>query len=99
MSLAVASSSALSMYVILVYDVDVSRVSKVCKFLRRYLHWVQNSVFEGELRESQLEEVRLGLGTLIDPQSDSIYLYRVRDARWISKEILGQERNPTDAFI
>ena len=87
------------MYVLLVYDVDVARVLKVCKFLRRYLHWVQNSVFEGELRESQLEEVRWGLKQLIDPATDSIYLYRVRDARWLDKEIIGQERSPTDAII
>lgn len=87
------------MYIVLVYDVDVSRVPKVCKFLRRYLHWVQNSVFEGELRESQLEEVRWGLRQLIDPERDSIYIYRVRDAKWIDKEILGQERSPTDAII
>lgn len=87
------------MYVLLVYDVDVSRVPKVCKFLRRYLHWVQNSVFEGELRESQLEEVRWGLKQLIDPERDSIYIYRVRDAKWIDKEIMGQERSPTDAII
>ncbi len=87
------------MYVLIVYDVDVSRVPKVCKFLRRYLHWVQNSVFEGELRESQLEEVRWGLKQLIDPESDSIYLYQVRDAKWLDKEIMGQERSPTDAII
>ncbi len=87
------------MYVLLVYDVDVSRVPKVCKFLRRYLHWVQNSVFEGELRESQLEEVRWGLKQLIDAERDSIYIYRVRDQKWIDKEILGQERSPTDAII
>lgn len=87
------------MYIVLVYDVDVSRVPKVCKFLRRYLHWVQNSVFEGELRESQLEEVRWGLRQLIDPERDSIYIYRVRDAKWIDKEIMGQERSPTDAII
>lgn len=87
------------MYVLLVYDVDVSRVPKVCKYLRRYLHWVQNSVFEGELRESQLEEIRQGLKKLIDPDTDSIYLYRVRDAKWLDKEIIGQERSPTDAII
>ncbi|MCX8103791.1 MAG: CRISPR-associated endonuclease Cas2 [Candidatus Bipolaricaulota bacterium] len=87
------------MYVVLVYDVDVSRVPKVCKFLRRYFHWVQNSVFEGELRESQLEEVRWGLKQLIDAERDSIYIYRVRDQKWIDKEILGQERSPTDAII
>jgi CRISPR-associated protein Cas2 len=60
---------------------------------------VQNSVFEGELRESQLEEVRLGVQQLIDPDTDSIYIYQVRDAKWIKKEIIGQERNPTDTII
>jgi CRISPR-associated protein Cas2 len=60
---------------------------------------VQNSVFEGELRESQLEEVRAALRELIDPTSDSVYIYRVRDAKWIDKEILGQERSPTEAII
>ncbi len=87
------------LYVVIVYDVDVARVPKVCKFLRRYLHWVQNSVFEGELRESQLEEVRAALRELIDPSTDSVYIYRVRDAKWIDKEILGMERSPTDAII
>ena len=37
------------MYVILVYDVGEERVGKVCKYLRRYLPRIQNSVFEGEL--------------------------------------------------
>ena len=33
------------MYVIVVYDVGVKRVGKVCKYLRQHLNWVQNSVF------------------------------------------------------
>ncbi|OYT61981.1 CRISPR-associated endonuclease Cas2, partial [Thermoplasmatales archaeon ex4484_30] len=28
--------------------------------MRRYLNWIQNSVFEGELTESQLMEVKSG---------------------------------------
>ncbi|MEM3862427.1 MAG: CRISPR-associated endonuclease Cas2, partial [Thermoplasmatales archaeon] len=32
------------MYVILVYDVDETRVSSVNKLLKKYLLWVQNSV-------------------------------------------------------
>ncbi|HED03713.1 MAG TPA: CRISPR-associated endonuclease Cas2 [Candidatus Fraserbacteria bacterium] len=87
------------MYLILVYDVEQKRVGKVCKYLRRYLSWVQNSVFEGELTKAQLERVKVGLGKLIDPETDSIYLYRARDPKWVSKEILGQERGPTDVFI
>ena len=35
------------MYIILVYDIQVERVAKVCKYLRQHLNWIQNSVFEG----------------------------------------------------
>ena len=27
------------MYVIIVYDIDVKRVAKVCKYLRQHLNW------------------------------------------------------------
>ncbi|MGB9825625.1 MAG: CRISPR-associated endonuclease Cas2 [Desulfofundulus sp.] len=37
------------MYVIIVYDVGQSRVAKVCQYFKRFLHWVQNSAFEGEI--------------------------------------------------
>jgi CRISPR-associated endonuclease Cas2 len=49
------------MYVIIVYDVEVKRVTRVLNFLRKYLHWVQNSVFEGELKEGKFKEVQIGL--------------------------------------
>jgi CRISPR-associated protein Cas2 len=87
------------MYVILVYDIEQERVAKVCKFLRRYLHWVQNSVFEGEITEAKLEKIKSGLKKLIDGETDSIYLYKARDEKWVDKEILGQERSPTDTLI
>jgi CRISPR-associated protein Cas2 len=38
------------MYVILVYDMGEKRVSKMMKHCRKYLNWIQNSVFEGKLR-------------------------------------------------
>jgi CRISPR-associated protein Cas2 len=88
-----------AVYVLIVYDVEQKRVAKICKFLRRYLSWVQNSVFEGEITEAKLERVKAGLRKLIDPEADSIYFYQARDAQWLSKEILGQERSPTEAII
>ena len=39
------------MFVIMVYDVGKKRVAKVLKKSRKYLHWVQNSVFEGEISQ------------------------------------------------
>lgn len=87
------------MYVIIVYDVDQKRVSKVCQFLRRFLHWVQNSAFEGELTEAQLEEVRLGLKEIIDQDYDSIYIYTFQSKKQLRKEILGQEKSITDNIL
>jgi CRISPR-associated protein Cas2 len=45
------------MYVILVYDVNEKRVAKMLKLCRRYLNWIQNSVFEGEISEVKLKEL------------------------------------------
>lgn len=45
------------MYVILVYDVGEKRVAKMLRLCRKYLNWIQNSVFEGELTEVQLKEL------------------------------------------
>ena len=87
------------MYVIVVYDVSEERVYRACKFLRRFLNWVQNSVFEGELTRGQLEEVRVGIKELIDPEEDSIYFYLLRDVKWFKKEIIGIEKNPIERIL
>ena len=80
------------MYVLIVYDVEVVRVTKVHKFLKRYLHWVQNSVFEGELTDAQIEVVKAGLDKILD-EKDSVLLYTARDQRWLKREIIGHERS------
>lgn len=46
------------MYAIVVYDVGEQRVAKVCKYLRTVLQWMQNSIFEGELTEAQIERMK-----------------------------------------
>ena len=45
------------MYVIIVYDINVDRVNKVKSFLRQHLFWIQNSVFEGDVTESEFEVI------------------------------------------
>lgn len=87
------------MYVVIVYDVEQSRVAKVCQFLRRFLRWVQNSAFEGELTEAQLERIKAELADLIDPNYDSVYIYRLPDKKWVTKEVLGQAKAITDALL
>ncbi|OGV86092.1 MAG: CRISPR-associated endonuclease Cas2, partial [Melioribacter sp. RIFOXYB12_FULL_38_5] len=41
------------MYLIIVYDAGPKKGIKLLKYLRRHLLWVQNSVFEGEVTESE----------------------------------------------
>lgn len=87
------------MYILIVYDVEVKRVTKVHKFLKRYLHWVQNSVFEGELTPAQIEAMKSGLNKIIDDASDSILMFVAREKRWLEKEVIGKERGETGNLL
>jgi CRISPR-associated protein Cas2 len=87
------------MYVIIVYDVAEDRVSRVCKYLRRFLNWVQNSAFEGELSVGQIEKIKAELKDIIDLEEDSVYFYVARNKKWLRKEVLGQNKNLTDTIL
>jgi CRISPR-associated protein Cas2 len=81
------------MYVIIVYDVNVQRVNKVCQFLRMFLHWVQNSVFEGELTESELMRVEMGLKEIINENEDSITIYIFPNEKILERRFIGIRKN------
>ena len=85
------------MYIVVVYDVSVERVNKVKKFLRQHLHWVQNSVFEGEVTRAEFERIKAGLRELIDEDKDSVVIYKLRSAPM--REIIGIEKNPMEDII
>lgn len=85
------------MYILIVYDVKVERVNKVNKFLKTYLHWQQNSVFEGKLTKSQYNELIIGLDDIID-EEDSIIIYKFPE-KYMNKKILGTEKNPIEFII
>lgn len=87
------------MYVVVVYDVGEKRVQKVLKFLRKYLTWIQNSVFEGNVTDAELFKIKNGLRDLTDSQEDSIIFFIARSDKWVKKEIMGIEKNSTDNFI
>ena len=87
------------MYVILVYDVGEERVQKVCRYLRRYLPRVQNSVFEGETTEAKLERLKAGLARLIDPETDGVLLWVLREPRWAERQIVGKERGAVSKLL
>ncbi len=81
------------MYCLVVYDVDIKRVDRVHKFLRQYLFWVQNSVFEGELTLKELREITERLKSIIDESHDSVVIYTFKHESVLTKMILGQNKN------
>lgn len=77
------------MYLILVYDVNVRRVAKVLKTARKYLHWVQNSVLEGELTEAGFRKLKADLARVIDLSEDSVLFYVLGSQRYTTRELMG----------
>jgi len=86
-------------FVIITYDVGEKRVGKVCKKLREYLDWTQNSVFEGEITIGKYTQCMADLSNIVDKDTDSIYVYEVKNPRNIKKVIHGREKNPFDLFL
>ncbi len=87
------------MYLIVVYDIAVERIDKVRKYLKQYLNWVQNSAFEGDLKDGEAEKIKIGLRKLIKEEEDSIILYETPDRRWVTKEVLGIEKSEVTTVI
>ena len=63
------------MFVILVYDIGEKRVAKALKIARKYLHWVQNSVLEGEISNANFVKLKTELKMMMDPTEDSVIFY------------------------
>lgn len=94
------------MYVILVYDINLEEkegqrvLRKVFKTCKQYLVHIQNSVFEGELLESQLLKLQKELDKYIRNDLDSVILFKSRSQKWLEKEFLGKiEEDNTSNFL
>lgn len=87
------------MYVIAVYDVEQTRTAKMLKLCRRYLHWIQNSVFEGEITEAKLQELIHKARLLMDPETDSLIIFSSMNEQWLDKQVIGKEKSETDNFL
>jgi CRISPR-associated protein Cas2 len=87
------------MYVILVYDVKEKRVGRLLRLCRRYLHWIQNSVFEGEISEVKLVELLTKAANILNEEEDSILIFKSRTQQWLEKQVWGQERRSLGAFL
>lgn len=87
------------MYFVAAYDVDEQRVGPMLKIFRRYLTWVQNSVFEGELTKAQYAELKAEARDLMDPDHDSVIFWNVRAEQYCDRETLGREKGATGRLL
>jgi CRISPR-associated protein Cas2 len=87
------------MYIILVYDVGEKRTGKMLRLCRRYLHWIQNSVFEGDITDLKLRELEHRARDVMNLQEDSLIIFRSRESRWLEKSVIGLEKNDLDNFL
>lgn len=87
------------MYVILVYDIGEKRVGKMLKLCRKYLNWIQNSVFEGEISEFKLKKLIFNAKVIMDLEIDSLISFQSRDQKWLEKQIVGHERSTLDNIL
>ena len=77
------------MFVILTYDVRQKRQNKTRNICKKYLYHVQKSVFEGYLTERQLDLLEQELERVINPDEDSLCVYKVPCYRNVIKDELG----------
>lgn len=87
------------MYIILVYDVGEKRVGKMLKLCRKYVSWIQNSVFEGEITEVKLKELIIRARQIMDVEVDSLIIFSSRDHNWLDKQVVGRERSTLDNIL
>ncbi len=86
------------MFVILMYDFGEKRVGKALKTCRKYLTWIQNSVFEGEISVGNFKKLKAELKRIMDAEYDSAIIYTFQSLKYSEKEIMGCERNAPTVF-
>jgi len=77
-------------FLVVSYDIaDDKRRLKVAKCLEDYLTRVQYSVFEGELPEKQCAKMLKELKSRMNPEEDSIRVYRLCESCVHNVSIMG----------
>ena len=87
------------MFVIAMYDIKEKRVVKGLKVCRKYLNWIQNSVFEGEISKANLEKLKYEMKEVMDDTEDSFIIYLLRDERYLSREIIGIKKGGQELIL
>jgi len=88
------------MFIILYYDVNEKRCTRMLKTCRKYLEWVQNSVFEGEISESSYERMTYELKKIMDEEDgDSLVIYKFRQMKYYERKVYGVDKKGDSQFL
>lgn len=75
------------MYVVVVYDADDFERKQIRKFLKTQLHWIQQSVFAGELTKTSAEDLFERLEDVVDEARVTFWMFeRKPDTRHIGDQ-------------
>lgn len=85
-------------YVVVVYDMQADRTHLMLNFLRKYLTHVQNSVFEGEITEGDLEAIRNKVREMLEPDESTI-IYRMSSKKYVDRTVVGEDPAEDAQFL
>jgi len=85
-------------YVVVVYDVQADRTHRFLKFLRQYLTHVQNSVFEGDVTEGDIETIKQRLDSMLET-GESVIVYRMSSGKYVDRTVYGEDPAEDDQFL
>ena len=63
------------MYVVVVYDADPHEREIIRSFLMPRLHWIQNSVFAGELTQVGAKDLQTSLSKYVQKSKITFWMY------------------------
>ncbi|MEO0010050.1 MAG: CRISPR-associated endonuclease Cas2 [candidate division WOR-3 bacterium] len=79
-----------------VYDISQNRtrglIARACK--NKGLYRVQKSAFLGKLNRTQIEELRVICEDIIDPETDSVYIFPMCEEDFRKVRLLGRAFDP-----
>ena len=87
------------MFVIMVYDIGEERVAKILKTSRKYLNWVQNSVFEGDLTQAKMLKLQSELKEIMKKKQDSVIFYTFKTKKYHEKIVIGVDKSPVENIL
>ena len=84
---------------VIAYDIsDDRRRARVAAILQTYGDRIQRSVFVATIEPGLLTEARERISQIINPETDSVYVFRQCAARWEAVGIYGQATVANEAL-